>query len=119
MDVPDHFRRARLTFRVTRRLLACRRVQRSLVVEAIQIAASLLELLYPPLRLCNHHVTIKSSLPAAAGGFRDVRPDLGDYGRTESHVGDKVPVHDVDVEPVCAHGDCIAACFAKGSEVCG
>ena len=50
-------------------------------------------------------MAIESSLAVCGRGARDVGPDSGYDGRAEGHVGDEMPVHDVDVEPVvCIEG---------------
>lgn len=85
----------------------------SLVVEAVEIASGLFELLDPFLGLrillsvrilCisseihylgDHHVTIKGSASVTLGRLLDVSSNLGDDWWTESNVGNKVtvPIH--------------------------
>lgn len=48
-----------------------------------------------------------------------VRSDLRDDRVAEGDVRDEVPVHYVDVEPVCALGDGRGASGAEGGEVRG
>lgn len=84
----------------------------SLVVEAIEVAAGLLELLNPFLGLetryqllClshisasgavylgNHHMTIKCASSARLLGLIDMASDLGDNGGAKGDVGNKVTV---------------------------
>lgn len=85
-------------------------------MKAIQIAACLLEVLHPLLGLVkhevsaacpageigsgiqraylgDHHMAIKSALPARRTRPLDMRPNLGDDGSAKSHIRDKVAVH--------------------------
>jgi hypothetical protein len=83
-----------------------------LVVEAVKVAASLLELLDPFLRLyhlrkllgvphshsrsnaylCNHHMTIKGAPTVGLSGLIDVASDGRNNGRTEGDVGNEVAI---------------------------
>jgi len=101
-------------------------VDGSFVVEAVQVAAGLLELLDPFLRLLepvsrclpfvspsssssyrnrllsspylgDHHVAVEGAFSVGFSGPVDVRADLGDNGSAKGDVGHKVAVHDVDV----------------------
>lgn len=76
--------------------------KRSFVVEAIKVAASLLEVLNPLLWLCNHHMTIKGTLGERKLGLRDMRTDLRDDRSTEGYVRDEMTVHDIDMQPISA-----------------
>lgn len=67
--------------------------------------------------LGDHHVTVKGALAVRRRGSVDVGADLGHDGRAECHVGHKVAVHDVDVQPCCAVADRVGTCFAQGCEV--
>lgn len=55
--------------------------------------------------LGDHHVAIKGSLAELLAGLVDVRTDHGDDGSAKGHVGYKVAVHDIDMEPVSAVAD--------------
>lgn len=69
-----------------------------LIMEAVEIAARFLEVAHPPLRLCDHHVAVKSSFTMSIGGTVYVWPDLGNDGCSKRHVWHEVAVHDVDLE---------------------
>jgi hypothetical protein len=47
--------------------------------------------------LCNHHMAVKGPLSIRARGTLNVWADLGNNRGAESHVGNKVTVHDVDL----------------------
>lgn len=87
------------------------------VVKTIQIAACLLKVLYPLLRLVvrdssaacpaaeigsgmqrerylgDHHMAIESALAARCTRPLDMGPNFGDDGSAKGHVGDKVAIH--------------------------
>jgi len=140
VDKPDQFAGARGTSSGVCGLGAGGGVDGGLVVEAVQIATGLLEFPNPFMRLkmmrfslelktgCqkkqrnkthlrDHHVAVKG---APALGLRrpaNMRADLGDNGGSEGDVGDKVTVHDIDMEPVGPLGHLGRAFLAKGSEI--
>ena len=47
-------------------------------------------------------MTVKRAPPLRRRRPVDARPDLGDDGGAEGHVGYEVAVHDIDVDPVAA-----------------
>jgi len=67
--------------------------------------------------LHDHHVAVKGARPARALGTRDMRADLGDDGGAKGHVGHKVAIHDVDVQPVGALVHLARALAAQAREV--
>ena len=69
--------------------------------------------------LGNHHVTVKRPFAVRRIGPLDVRPDLRDDGGAEGQVRDEVAVHDVDVHPVAAPFDAVAAAGAQAGKVGG
>lgn len=69
-------------------------------MEAVKIASGGLELLDPFMGLHYHHVAVKSTLPKGLGWAVHMGPDLGDHRGAKGHVGDKVAVHDIDVQPI-------------------
>jgi len=113
---------------------------RSLVVEAVQIATGILELADPFMRLLkrircqrgacdaefrnrrvtnlhNHHVAIEC---APAGGFRGTvyaAANLRDNWAADGHVWHEVAVHDVNMEPVGALLHLLRAVMAQVGEV--
>lgn len=91
VDVPDQLLGARLA---VRRLLGALggAGEGGLVVEAVQVAAGGLELLYPLLGLGDHHVAVKGAAAVGLGRLVDVFPDLGDDGGTKGDVGYEVAV---------------------------
>ena len=55
--------------------------------------------------LGDHHMAIKGSLAELLVGLVDVGTDHGDYRSAKGHVGYKVAVHNIDMEPVSAVAD--------------
>ena len=131
MDVLDKLFRAGLLVAGGFGRLGSSGIDCSLVVEAVQVAASLLKVLDPLLRLLepvsraflvrtpvsdastflsspylgDHHVAVEGALSVGFSGPLDVRTDLSDDGSAEGNVGHEVAVHDVDVQPVCSMAD--------------
>lgn len=139
MDVFDEFLGAGLLVGSSGGFFGGGRVDSGFVVEAVEITTSVLELLDPFLGLLalvsilfpegvlggswewadlgDHHMAVKGALAKGLGGPVDVRTDHCDNGSAECHVGDKVAVHNVDVEPVCAMADGVRAGLAQGTKV--
>lgn len=69
------------------------------------------------IHFCDHHMAIKRSFPECLFGSIDMTADLGHNGGAKGHVRDKVAVHDVDMEPVCALRNGIGTCFAQCAEI--
>lgn len=91
MDIPNQVLGVRLLVALARGRVGVGG-EGSLVVEAVQIAAGVLELFDPTFRLGNHHVAVKGAASMRGGGLLDVRADLGDDGGTEGDVGNEVAV---------------------------
>lgn len=85
-----------------------------LVVEAVQVAAGLLELLDPFLGLGDHHVAVKGAAPVVLSRLVNVAADLGHHGGTKGDVGHKVAVP-VPQEPVSANRIFLLFLFAHFS----
>lgn len=127
VDVLDEFLGTGLLVRGSGRFFGSGGIDGSFVVEAIEVTASILELLDPFLGLLafvsfllldqcwkvdwewtdlgDHHVAVESAFAKGLGGPVDVRTDHCDDGSAKGHVGDEVAVHNVDVKPVCAMAD--------------
>lgn len=71
-------------------------------MEAVEIAAGVLEVADPPLGLGNHHVAVKGAAAMSDSRTLDVGADLGDDRGAKGHVWDEVAVHDVYLERVRA-----------------
>lgn len=139
MDVLDEVLGTRLLVRGSRGLFGGGRIDGGFVVKAVEVTASILELLDPFLGLLafvsmifldecrkmgsdwtdlsDHHVAVEGTLAKGLGGSVDVRTDHCDNGSAKGHVGYKVTVHNVDVKPVCAMADGVRAGLAQGAKV--
>ena len=67
--------------------------------------------------LSDHHVAVEGALSVGLGGLLDVWANLGDDGCSKGDVGDKVAVHNVDVQPVCSMADGVRASLAERAKV--
>ncbi len=106
-------------------------------METIEIAAGVLEVFDPLLRLlrssapaimlllprpvshlANHHMAVESAL---AEGFLwpgDMRPYLRNYWCPECYVWHEVAVHDIDMQPICSLAHGVRAFLPERTEVC-
>lgn len=64
----------------------------SLVVEAIQVASSILELFHPAFGLSNHHVAVECASAVRIGGGLNMRADFGDNRWTKGDIGNKMAI---------------------------
>ena len=78
--------------------------------------------------LSDHHMTIERSLSEYPLRPRNMRTDFGYDRRAEGHVGNEMPIHDVDVEPALLQSismlepdlvqeDSLGACKSKARKV--
>ena len=103
---------------------ASNRVDSCFIVEAVEITSSFLEIPDPFMwlmnrcvsfriprqpqdnigtiqsHLRNHHMAVKGSLAMGLSWPADMRADLGDNRSSKGDVGDKMAIHDVNMEPV-------------------
>ena len=91
VDVADELLWAGLCVRVALGALGCRG-EGGLVVEAVEVAAGLLELLDPLLWLGDHHVAVEGAAAVLGARGLDVLADLGHDGRAEGDVGHEMAV---------------------------
>lgn len=123
MDVPDHLFWTSLLVGLGFRALGGCRCDSGFVVEAVQVASGFLEVLDPSLRLdgwkssaqvsqaqwvgnasctrtylSDHHMAVECAF--SPGGFRsvDMRAYFGHHRRSESHIWNKVAVHDINLK---------------------
>lgn len=64
----------------------------SFVVEAVQVAASILKVLDPAFWLGDHHVAVKGASAVGGGGLLDVRADFSNDGGAKGDIGHKVAI---------------------------
>jgi hypothetical protein len=127
VDVLDEILGAGLLVRGSGGFFGVGRVDGGFVVETVKVTASILELLDPFLGLLalvsilcldrvlvggrevtdlsDHHVAVESTFAKGLSRLFDVRTDHCDNGSAKGHVGDKMAVHDIYMEPVCAMPD--------------
>lgn len=74
-------------------------------METVEVTACFLELLDPFLGLRDHHMAIECAFPVLLLGFVDMTSNLGDDWGAEGDVGHEVPVHYIDMQPVCTLRD--------------
>lgn len=105
-------------------------------MEAVQVAAGGFELFDPAMRLslsvlapasqeeeegkgrrpaylCDHHVAVERPSPVGLTRSWDVGADLSHDRSSEGHVRNKMPVHNVDVQPVAALVHLVGAFLAQ------
>jgi len=106
-------------------------------METVQIAAGLLEVLDPLLRLlrssapaimlllprpkshlANHHVAVESAFAEGCLGPVDMRSNLRDHWCPERYVRHKVSVHNVNMQPICSLAYGVRAFFPESAKVC-